>query len=44
VGDTLREAVQRAYDKAGEVYFPNGYYRSDIGVRALLALEGKTAE
>lgn len=40
VADTLREAVDRAYDKAAQVYFPNGYYRRDIGARALRAAEG----
>jgi phosphoribosylamine--glycine ligase len=40
VADTLREAVNRAYGKAAQVYFPNGYCRNDIGAQALRALEG----
>jgi phosphoribosylamine--glycine ligase len=40
VADTLREAVGKAYAQAAQVYFPNGYYRRDIGARALRALEG----
>ncbi|MBE6554599.1 MAG: phosphoribosylamine--glycine ligase [Ruminococcaceae bacterium] len=38
IADTLDVAVQKAYDHAGKVQFENGYCRSDIGARALKAL------
>ncbi len=34
-GETLREAVDRAYAAAAQVHFENAYYRRDIGRRAL---------
>ena len=37
---TLKEAVARSYELAKEVDFENGFCRSDIGQRALRALEG----
>ena len=37
--DTLREAVDAAYAKAAKVRFDNGFYRKDIGARALAAKE-----
>ena len=40
VEDRLKEAVEKAYKLAGKVEFSNGFYRSDIGKRALKALEG----
>lgn len=39
--DTLREAVSRAYDLADRIRFENAYKRSDIGAKALKALEEK---
>lgn len=36
-GDTLKEAVDRAYAAAMDVKFDNAYYRRDIGKRALEA-------
>ncbi len=38
--DTLKEAIDKAYKAAGKISFENSYYRSDIGQRALKALEG----
>lgn len=38
VADTLSEAVKKAYAKTERVEFSNGYHRSDIGKRALKAL------
>lgn len=38
-GDTLPEAIDRAYALAKQVKFENGYMRSDIGQRALKALK-----
>ena len=35
LGDTLPEAVARAYALCGRVGFPNGYCRRDIGAKAL---------
>ena len=36
---TLREAVDKAYAKLGEVHFDNMYFRRDIGAKALAALK-----
>ena len=36
----LEEAVEKAYKLAGKVEFSNGFFRKDIGKRALKALEG----
>ena len=38
-GDTLKEAVEKAYRQAQRVTFNNAYYRKDIGQKALLAAE-----
>lgn len=38
-GKTLKEAIEKAYEKAGKVSFANAYYRKDIGARALKAGE-----
>ena len=38
---TLREAVDRAYDNVKYVRFGNSYCRGDIGARALAAKEGR---
>ena len=35
--DTLKEAINKAYDKVKLIKFDNAYYRKDIGQRALLA-------
>ena len=37
VGDTLRDAIDRAYETVGKISFENAYYRKDIGQRALAA-------
>jgi len=37
VGETLREAVDKAYLQADRVKFDNAYYRKDIGQKALQA-------
>ncbi len=37
--DTLKEAVDAAYEKLGKVHFDNMYYRHDIGAKALKATE-----
>ena len=37
-GDTLRQAIDRAYENAARVHFGNKYCRTDIGQRALKAL------
>ena len=37
--DSLREAVDAAYAKVKKVKFDNGFYRKDIGARALAAKE-----
>jgi phosphoribosylamine--glycine ligase len=34
-GDTLAQAAERAYDMVTRIDFPDGFYRSDIGWRAL---------
>ena len=39
LGDTLEQAIQKAYDQAGRVKFANAYCRRDIGARALRAKE-----
>ncbi len=36
-GDTLAEAVKKAYESVKQVSFENAYYRTDIGKRALQA-------
>ena len=37
VADTLKEAIDGAYEKVKTIHFDNKYYRSDIGQRALKA-------
>ena len=39
VADTLPEAIQDAYEIAGQVHFENAYCRRDIGARALKAAQ-----
>ena len=39
VADDLPTAIQKAYERVGRVDFANGYTRSDIGARAMLALQ-----
>ena len=41
VGDTLRQAIDKAYEQAAKVHFENAYCRKDIGQRALAAGEEK---
>ena len=38
VADTLDKAIEKAYDRVAQVRFENGFYRKDIGARALKAL------
>ncbi|MGN1419602.1 MAG: phosphoribosylamine--glycine ligase [Acutalibacteraceae bacterium] len=37
--DTLKEAIEKAYELTKKVKFENGFYRNDIGQRALRAVE-----
>jgi phosphoribosylamine--glycine ligase len=37
-GDTLAQAVDRAYEQVRKVHFQGAYYRNDIGARALKAI------
>ena len=37
VGNTLSEAIDKAYAATEKVEFENGFYRKDIGQRALKA-------
>ncbi len=39
IADTLENAIAAAYVKTAQVKFENGYHRSDIGARAMLALK-----
>ena len=39
VADTLGDAIQKAYAHTEKVVFENGFYRHDIGARAMKALE-----
>jgi phosphoribosylamine--glycine ligase len=39
VGDTLKKAVDAAYEQVKKVRFDNSYYRKDIGARALKAIK-----
>jgi phosphoribosylamine--glycine ligase len=39
-GDTLADAIKASYAEAKKVHFANSYMRSDIGARALKAIEG----
>ena len=41
VGDSLRQAVDAAYDLAERIHFDNAFYRRDNGRRALEALRGE---
>ncbi|MDY2959712.1 MAG: phosphoribosylamine--glycine ligase [Hornefia sp.] len=38
-GESLKEAVRKAYISTEKIKFDNGFYRSDIGAKALKALE-----
>ena len=37
VADSLEEAIEKAYKATKEIKLENGYYRNDIGQRALKA-------
>ncbi len=39
IGDSLAEAIDRAYAQVEKIHFDNAYYRRDIGARALKAVE-----
>jgi len=39
IGDTLRDAIGRSYELTRKIVFENGYYRNDIGRKALLKKE-----
>ena len=39
LGQTLPEALEKAYDAVKQIQFDNAYYRRDIGARALAAKE-----
>ncbi len=39
VADTLQSAIEKAYERVRLVGFENGFYRSDIGARAMKALK-----
>ena len=41
VADTLRAAVATAYERAQEIHFDSAYMRTDIGARAVAALEAE---
>jgi len=43
VADTPRSAQRAAYDATGRIRFENAFYRTDIGERALKAIENKNA-
>ncbi len=38
IADTLDVAIEKAYDRVAKVRFENGFYRRDIGAKALKAL------
>ena len=38
-GDSLKEAIEKAYETVKTVNFANAYYRKDIGKRALEAVK-----
>ena len=40
VEENLGEAIKSAYEKCKKVSFANAYYRSDIGAKAMKAVEG----
>ena len=37
IGKTLKEAIDKAYEKTAKVGFENAFYRKDVGARALAA-------
>lgn len=39
--ETLKAAVNKAYENVSKVHFGNAYYRNDIGAKALACLEDK---
>ncbi len=42
LGDTLADAKRRAYEAAKAIRFAGGWYRHDIGDKAIRAISGKT--
>lgn len=40
IADTLKEAIDKSYEKVKTIKFENAYYRTDIGKRAMLKKEG----
>ena len=40
LGDTITEAQRRAYDAVAKIHWPEGFYRKDIGWRAVEREEG----
>ena len=41
IGDTLKEAIDKAYKLTDKIYFENAYKRNDIGAKALKKAEEK---
>ena len=41
IKNTLKEAIDGAYEKVNKIKFDNAFYRHDIGLRALKATEEK---
>ncbi len=41
IGDSLEEAIKKAYEKTEKICFKNAYYRKDIGQKALKAYGDK---
>ena len=39
VADTLKSAIDNAYDNVSKISFDNAYYRKDIGKRAMKCFE-----
>ena len=41
VADTLKEAIEKAYQDVSRIHFDNAFFRNDIGQRALGAVKGE---
>ncbi|MBE6608437.1 MAG: phosphoribosylamine--glycine ligase [Ruminococcaceae bacterium] len=39
IGDTLYDAIQKSYENVEKVHFGNAFFRKDIGLRALKAID-----